>query len=295
MAFLTRPTIRRLARSVAIALAFCLAMGLVARWTGAIEAIAFFHPRTTLHGPHPGFEDVTIHTPDGCELHAWFMPARGLDAASGKRAPAIIHCHGNMGDISEHATTSAYITQCGVSVLLFDYRGFGRSSPRSYVCREDACVDAEAAYAYLKSRPDVDPDRIGAFGYSLGGNFALDLAARHPEIKCVVAVATFSSWPGIASDVLPVIGRVLIRSGVCAADNAALLGKRPLLLIHGERDEIVPYSHSPRILAAAKAAGVPAELLSVPKGKHLNIFSKDVKVRVTEFFAQNLCGEKGTP
>lgn len=284
----TRPTLRRLARTTAIALACCLALALVARWTGAIEAVAFFHPRTTLHGPHPGFEDVTIHTPDGRDLHAWFMPARGLDAASGAKAPAILHCHGNMGDISDHASTSAYITQAGVSVLLFDYRGFGRSSPCSYLCREDLCTDAEAAYAYLRTRPDVDADRIGVFGYSLGGSFALELAAHHPEIKCAATVGAFSSWPDIASDFVPVLGRILIRSGCAANDNAAMLGTRPLLLVHGGKDTIVPPVNADRILAAAKAAGVPAELFSIPGGGHLDIFRKDVKQKIIDFYAAAL-------
>src|SRR5207249_2694332 len=101
-----------------ITLTFFLALALIGRWTGAIEAFTFFHPETTTHAPHPGYEDVTIPTPDGRELHAWFMPARGVDGrqdarhgVAGYPAPAVIHCHGNMGDISEHARTSAYITQ----------------------------------------------------------------------------------------------------------------------------------------------------------------------------------------
>jgi dipeptidyl aminopeptidase/acylaminoacyl peptidase len=231
---------------------------------------------------------VTIRTADGRELHAWFMPAKGLDAAAGKNAPAILHCHGNMGDISEHASTSAYITQVGVSVLLFDYRGFGRSTPCSWMCREDLCEDAEAAYAYLKTRPDVDVERIGVFGYSLGGSFALEMAARHPEIKCAATVGAFSSWPGIASDFVPVLGRVLIRNGCAAEDNVALLGSRPLLLIHGEKDTIVPPVNGKRILRAATAARVPVELISISDGGHLDIFRKDVKMRIIDFYAKNL-------
>ncbi|HMN41615.1 MAG TPA: alpha/beta fold hydrolase [Phycisphaerales bacterium] len=279
---------RRLARTAAITLALCLGLAMVGRWTGAVEAFAFYHPRSTQHGPHPGFEDVTIRTPDGRELHAWFMPARGLDGASGGKAPAVVHCHGNMGDISEHAGTCAYITRAGVSVLCFDYRGFGRSTPCSYLSREDLVTDTQAAYDYLRARPDVDAARIGVMGYSLGGAFAMDLAARHPEIRCVATVGAFSSWTGIASDFVPVLGGLLIRGGVAADDNAALLGIRPLLVVHGEKDTIVPRVNGERIVRAARAAGVPAELLSVPKGGHLDIFSKDVKGRIAEFFGKHL-------
>jgi len=120
------------------------------------------------------------------------------------------------------------------------------------------------------------------------GVYALALAAAHPEIRCVTSVAAFCSWPCVASDFLPVRGRVLIRSGLAAEESAAKLGGRPLLLVHGEKDEIVAFAHGPRILSAATAAHVPAELFRVPGAKHLTIFRPEVKAKIREFFAKNL-------
>ena len=259
------------------------------RWTSVLERVAFFHPGTTNYATPPGIEEVEFATPDGKTLHAWFMPAKNRTEGSGP-APAILHCHGNEGDIAAHASTSAYIPGAGISVLLFDYRGFGKSTPCTMLTRDELMTDAEAAYAYLKTRKDVDQSRIGAFGYSLGGVYALQLAARHPEIKCVGSVAAFCSWPSVASDFAPVLGRILIPSGLAAEDAAALLGNRPLLLVHGDKDEIVGYSHGQRLLAVATAAKVPAELLTVVGGKHLNIFKPEVKQRIREFFAAKLDG-----
>lgn len=261
----------------------------VVRWTSVLERIAFFHPGTTNYATPPGIEEVEFSTPDGKTLHAWFMPAKNRAEGSGP-APAILHCHGNMGDVTEHAKTTSYLTQAGISVFLFDYRGFGKSTPSSMMTREDLEIDTEAAYACLRARKDVDPARIGVFGYSLGGTFALQLAAGHPEIKCVGSVAAFCSWPCVAGDRVPILGQLLIRSGLAAEDAAALLGTRPLLLVHGDKDEIVGYSHGKRILEVALAAKVPAELLTVVGGKHLNVFKPDVKQRITDFFASKLAG-----
>ena len=118
----------------------------------------------------------------------------------------------------------------------------------------------------------------------------MQLAANHPEITCVSSVAAFCSWPCVASDFAPVLGRVLIPSGLAAEDAAALLGARPLLLVHGDMDEIVAYTHGRRILDVAMAAKVPAELMTVAGAKHLNIFKPEVKQRIREFFAAKLLG-----
>ncbi len=259
----------------------------VVRWTSLMERIAFIHPGSTAYATPPGYEDVAFTTPDGKTLRGWFMPAKNRGEGDGP-GPAVLHCHGNEGDVAAHASTSAYITQEGVSVFLFDYRGFGRSTPARMLTRDDLLTDAEAAYAYLRTRKDVDPARIGVFGYSLGGTYALQLAAAHSEIRCIVSIAAFCSWPRVASDFVPVLGRMLVPSGMAAEDAAAKLGLRPLLLVHGDRDEIVPYWHGKEILAVATAAHVPAELMTVAGGKHLNIFKPDVKQRIREFFAQKL-------
>jgi fermentation-respiration switch protein FrsA (DUF1100 family) len=263
----------------------------VVRWTSVMERIAFIHPGTTAYATPPGYEDVSFTTPDGMTLRGWFMPAKNRPEGAGP-GPAVLHCHGNEGDIAAHASTSAYITQAGVSIFLFDYRGFGRSTPATMLTRDDLLTDAEAAYAYLRTRKDVDPARIGVFGYSLGGTYALELAAKHPEVRCVASVAAFCSWPCVASDYVPVVGRILIPSGLAAEDAAAKLGTRPLLLVHGDRDEIVAYWHGKQILAMATAAHVHAELMTVAGAKHLNIFKPDVKAKIREFFADKLNGQR---
>lgn len=262
------------------------AIMLTIRQAALLESLKFYHPRSTAPQTPTGVEEMSIPTPDGRTLHAWWMPPRGV--APGTRAPAVLHCHGNMGDVADHASTSSYITRFGVGVLLFDYRGFGRSTPERWLTRDELLIDAQAALAALRARPDVDPTRIGAFGYSLGGTFALKVAADDPSVRCVVAVATFSSWPGVASDVVPIVGRLLIKPGMDAETSVTAMGSRPVLLVHGDEDEIVAPYHSHQIAESASATAVPVEIDIVRGRGHFGLFDGPMQERIGEFFAKHL-------
>ncbi|MBY0311902.1 MAG: alpha/beta fold hydrolase [Phycisphaerales bacterium] len=277
-----RPGWRRALFSLTLFAAIVLTM----RQTALLESMNFYHPRSTSPVAPKGVEEMLIPTPDGRTLHAWWMPPKGV--APGTRAPAVLHCHGNMGDVADHAPTSSYITRYGVGVLLFDYRGFGRSTPERLLTRDELLIDAKAALDALRARPDVDPSRVGVFGYSLGGTFALKIAADDPGVRCAVAVATFSSWPGVASDVVPMVGRLLIKPGVDAQTSITAIGSRPVLLVHGDQDNIVATYHSSRIADAGTRVGVPVELEIVRGLGHFGLFDGPMQGRIGEFFAKHL-------
>src|SRR5690606_10025203 len=128
--------------------------------------MAYFPSREPFETP-AGYEDVTFQTPDGLRLHGWFMPAVGAapagsmggsagsggagDAAAGRR-PAIIHVHGNTGHVALHADFSAFLTQAGFHVFVFDYRGFGRSDGGGRLTRAALLADTHAAIDYLRAR-----------------------------------------------------------------------------------------------------------------------------------------------
>ena len=180
------------------------------RWSGVLESTGFIHPRLTTFPTPPDAQDVFFQTSDGLKLHGWFLPALGRKAGD-PPGPVVLHCHGNAGSIDEHISWSDFLTNRGISVFLFDYRSFGRSADGGrWLTRNDLMRDSRAALAYLKTRPDVDPKRIGVYGCSLGGAFALGLAAENPSIACAATVCTFSSWPAVASDFVPVLSYVLI-------------------------------------------------------------------------------------
>jgi hypothetical protein len=269
-----------------LAILIALALGLT-RLTGCAESMAYLPSRAPFATP-PGIEDVWITTDDGLRLHAWFIPARGL--TPGESAPAILHVHGNAGNISSHRSFSDFLTLRGFHVLIFDYRGYGRSDDASPLRRPGLVTDTRAALDALLARPDIDPDRVGVLGVSLGGAFALDAAAAEPRVRAVATVSAFASWRGIAGDALPLIGPLLIAPGVDPVDSAARLGDRPLLIMHGQRDTIVPPRHADLLYVAAQQAGVPAQLWIHPQGDHNSFIQTipEARDRLEQFFRDSL-------
>ena len=239
------------------------------RVSGVIESIAFYHPKARDFPVPVGTQDLTLTTSDGVKLNAWFIPGEGCTPET--PGPAIIFCHGNAGAMPFHKDFYLAVPRMGISVLSFDYRGFGKSQAASWLVRDELARDAQAAYAALLQRPEVDPKHIGAVGMSLGASFATELARTHPEIRAVSLISGFSSWQGVASDYVPVLGTLLIPSGLDAVDAMPALKGRSLLLLHGDRDEIVPYRHSLILQRAAQAAGVDVELYTAKNIGHLDV------------------------
>lgn len=233
--------------------------------TGCLESALFYHPSGNTPAPGTGVEEVWIDGPNGSRLHGWFLPAVGIER--GQSAPAVLHVHGNAGNIGDHLASCEWLPQAGVHVLMFDYRGYGKSDD-GRLLRANLIDDTHAALDYLLSREDVNPERIGLFGWSLGGVIGLAVAAEREEIDAVLAAASFSSWKRVAGDFVPVLGQLLIPGGFNAEDSVLALGQRPLLLVHGTKDGIVRSYHSERLRDAAAGAGVPVELVTLDGYSH---------------------------
>lgn len=182
-----------------------------------------------------GGQDVVLRTDDGLELGAWFFPAG---------PSAVLMCNGNGGDRSLRVPLAAALVRHGLSVMLFDYRGYGGNPGRP--SEDGLASDARAARNWLAGRTD----RITYLGESLGAAVALRLAIQHPP-SALILRSPFTSladvgrvhypWLPVAqllTDRYPSIGRI----GNLSA---------PLLVIAGERDTIVPAALSERLYAAA--------------------------------------------
>lgn len=281
---------RRLTRLMMI---FAVLIGVitVTKLTGAGERLFYWPSRSAFETP-TGVEDVTF-TSDGLTLHGWFYPAVGVPP--GETAPTIVHCHGNAFNISRHSVFVDFLPREGFNVLIFDYRCYGRSD-RGPLNREGLIDDAEAAIDYVMTRPDVDPSRVGVYGLSLGGTIGLAAAADDPRVKAVCSVSTFSTWKSVAGDHVPLLGPFLTRPGRDAIDSVAGLGDRPLLILHGKADEIVPYRHAPIIEAAAKAAGVRVTLKGYAGVGHVNWIDDEPAVceAIKVFFTEHLGRDPAT-
>lgn len=176
-----------------------------------------------------GAEDVQLVTRDGVKLHGWWKESRGSELAT-------LFLHGNAGNVTHRGRSIRAITEAGSSVLVPDYRGYGKSegSPSE----AGLYADADAAYDWLE-RKGYDAARLIIHGESLGTAVAVELASRR-SCRGLILEAPFPSARAVAGTVLPVIGPAL----VWGFDSKGRMGRvrAPLLIIHGSRDEVIPVS-----------------------------------------------------
>lgn len=230
-------------------------------------------------------EDVTFPTGDGLTLHGWFLPARG------RARGLIVHFHGNAANVSAHVGLVEWLPRLGYHVLMFDYRGYGRSEGR--VTRAGTTRDGHAAVDYALSRPEARGLPVFAYGQSLGGAVAIVVAAERPEVRAVVAESPFSTYRGIAALharrlvgsawVARGLARITISAGHDPLAVVLRIAPRPLLVIAAERDEIC-FPEQARELY--DAAGEPKEFWLVPEAEHLAILLEaptELTHRVTGF------------
>lgn len=198
-----------------------------------------------------GLERWSLSTPEG-EVEAWLVPGDG--ATADDPGPAVIYAHGNAELIDYWPETLRRYREWGVTLLLPEYRGYGRSdgSPS----QEKITADFEAFYDRLAARPEVDEDRIIFHGRSLGGGAVCALARRRKP-AAMILMSTFTSVADMAKRYL--LPRFLVLDPF---DNEQVLRELdvPVLLVHGTEDELVPHASSERLAKIAPRA----ELVSYP-------------------------------
>jgi hypothetical protein len=203
---------------------------------------------------------VTFEASDGVKLHGAYCPvanARGT----------LMWCHGNAGNLAQRLETICELRRLGVSVFIFDYRGFGRSegSPNG----EGIMLDAEAAYAYVIRELKVPPSRLVLLGESLGGAPAIRLAARG-ECAGLITQSTFTSIRDMAGVVLPYFPwlRFIVRTNFPNLDTIGSV-KVPKLMIHSRTDEMIPFWMGEKLFAAAAE---PKEFWVIERAGHNDTF-----------------------
>ena len=185
-----------------------------------------------------GAADVWIDTRDGARLHAWWASSEGARFAT-------LFLHGNAGNITHRAPAIREIVAAGSSVLMLDYRGYGKSIGRP--TERGLYNDGEAAFEHLLGR-GYRAEQIILHGESLGTAAAVDLASRR-TCAGLILEAPFTSASDVAGTVIPVLGPLLLRS----FNSAAKIGnvRAPKLFVHGDRDDIIPMRFGRALFAAA--------------------------------------------
>ena len=216
------------------------------------EASVIFHPeRAALGGvwrAPRGAEEVWFTTADGVKLYGWLFRAGQRPARA-----AVIYFHGNGGNLSYCDWVGEELSGRGFDVLLFDYRGYGRSLGEP-AGERGLYADADAAYDFLTRERGVEPRRVVLYGQSLGTAAAADLATRR-ECGALVLESGLSSAADMAGVVMPWLPRFVRGLTKNKLDTAGKIGRVgcPVLVAHGDRDEIIPVSQGRKLYDAAPA------------------------------------------
>ena len=157
---------------------------------------------------------------------------------------------------------AAHFAREGLDTLLFDYRGYGRSEGKP--SEEGLYLDGEAAWRWAAERRQP----VILYGESLGGAVAIELAVRHPP-ALLVAQSTFTSLREMAAATVP-FGGLLARQRFSSLEKIRRVAA-PVLIVHGDRDELVPYEMGRRLFEAAPG---PKQLLTIPGAGHNDVLHR---------------------
>jgi uncharacterized protein len=238
---------------------------------------------------------------EGVTIRGWWLPRPDSDHV-------VIGCTGHRGAKHELLGIGSGLWRAGNNVLLFDFRGRGESGGDACSLAFYELADLRGAIDYAIER--MPRARVGVIGYSMGAAVALLVAAADPRVRAVVADSPFASIREVVANAyvrrrLPAAPMVHLADvvnrwrygyaykAVQPVDVVATIAPRPLLLIHGREDRLIPLAHSRLIYSAARE---PKELWEIPGADHCGGYFVDrpaYVARVARFFEQNLAREDG--
>jgi hypothetical protein len=232
--------------------------------SGIIDSFVFFPDKHLRGSPNDlgmSYRDLWITVEKKKSVHAWWVPFEDPRAV-------ILFCHGNAGNISDRLHNLAGLNSLGFSVLIFDYRGYGKS--RGKVSEKSFYADTKAAWGRARELARQAGAPLVVFGRSLGGAAAVSLL-DHPGISGMILESTFTTLADMARVHyrLPWTGSWL--AGRFNSMDKIKKSKIPLLFIHGDQDYIVPFELGERLFQAAPR---PKEFMKIEGAGHNDTIEK---------------------
>lgn len=240
-----------------------LSLCLLLRW-GQTRLMFFPDPiiKSTPADYNLPYQDVWLRVDTGT-VHGWWIES------ALPTAPTLLYLHGNGSNNGDAPDLAAAFRQLGLSVLLIDYRGYGKSNG-TFPSETSVYKDAQAAWDYLTLQRKIAPQNIIIYGHSLGGAIAVELATRYPDIAGIILEGTFTSMRAMVDKFS--IYKFLPMDWILTQHFDSLSKIKsirvPLLIVHGTDDEIVPVTMSQKLFTVAND---PKQLLLIPTAGHNNI------------------------
>ena len=246
------------------------------------------------------YENVTFKTQDNVQLKGWFITSPEVSDKT------IILMHGWGMNRSDILKNTYFLRDLGFNLFYFDFRALGESGGKTSSIGYLELKDVSAAISFLKQTRPQFCAKIGLYGLSMGGMVAICETAHNPEISCVVAEASYYSFRRVVSrwawvnrrvpyfPLMPIVLHYIRKQlGVnperfSPKYNIPKISPRPILLIHGRYDNLVPAAQAKLLY---KRAGEPKELWLVPGAKHnkcAEVGGFEYKQRLADFFRKYL-------
>lgn len=245
------------------AVLFCCLLFMFFRW---FEQSQVYHPSVAhdYAASELGRDYQEIHLGRDPSIHGWFFPAQ---TNAPRRNLAFLICHGNGGNISHRLDMTEALLETGANVLLFDYRGYGKSSGKP--SEQGTYSDAQAAYHWLR-QAGFSENKIVVLGESLGGGVASELAVRE-RLGGLILQSTFTCIPDIGAELfswLPVRAICSIHYDTCRKLPGL---KLPIMVMHSRDDTLIGFHHAEKNFATANEPKMFWEL----KGNHNSTIETD--------------------
>jgi hypothetical protein len=280
-------------------LLFCILFSLALFCSGCVGQM-FYYPDNKVYGTPAElglkYEEVTFKSKDGTQLSGWFVPAKGVAKGT------VIHFHGNAQNMTAHFGFVSWLPTEGFNLFVFDYRGYGKSAGKPN--RKGVFEDSLAAIDYVRSRNDIQKDKLLILGQSLGGTQAISAVGggNRQGVRAVVVESTFLSYRSIVRDkigAMPLLSLLktplsylLIGDELSSIEYVEKIAPIPLLLVHGTADDVIPYHHGTSLLERAMQ---PKEFWRIEGGGHIEAFvdvSSPYRRKLVDFFEQALSGSQ---